>query len=106
MLHIYSALSLEIGFKFNVKKSVCIAYGKNAKDKLFSLTLDNKHLEWINELVYLEVKLVSGKVFCVNADVQRCKFFASVNQVITQGRGLSEEILMHVLKTQCVPILI
>ena len=45
------------------------------------------------------VKLVSGKVFCANADVQRHKFFTSVYQVITQGRGLSEEILMHVLKT-------
>ena len=44
-------------------------------------------------------------MFCAN-DVQRRKFFASVNQVITQGKGLSEEILMHVLKTQCVPILV
>ena len=49
---------------------------------------------------------MSGKVFCANADVQRRKFFASVNQVIIQGKGLSEEILMHVLKTQCVPILV
>ena len=49
---------------------------------------------------------MSGKVFCANADAQRRKFFACVNQVITQGRGLSEEILMHVLKTQCVQILV
>ena len=63
-------------------------------------------MEWVNELVYLGVKLVSGKVFYANADVHRRKFFARVNQVIIQGRGLSEEILMHVLKTQCVPILV
>ena len=63
MLHVCIAFGLEMGFKFNVKKSVCIAYGKNVKDKLGSLILNNEHLEWVNELVYLEVKLVSGKVF-------------------------------------------
>ena len=36
---------------------------------------------------------MSGKVFCANADLERRKFFASVNKVITQGKGLSEEIL-------------
>ena len=41
---------------------------------------------------------MGGKVFCANAEVQKHKFFAIVNQVITLGRGLSEEILMHVLK--------
>ena len=93
MLHVCSAFGLEMGFNSNVKKSVCIAYGKNFKDKLGSLILNNEHLEWVNELLYLGVKLLSGKVFCANADVQRRKFFASVNQVIThQGKGLSEEI--------------
>ena len=55
MLLVYNVFGLEMGLKFNVKKSVCIAYGKNAKDKLVGLTLDNEHLEWINELVYLGV---------------------------------------------------
>ena len=49
---------------------------------------------------------MSEKVFCANADIQRRKFLVSVNQVITQGKCLSEEILMHVLKTHCVPILV
>ena len=45
MLHVCSAFGLEMGFKFNVKKSIFIAHGKNAKDKLVSLILDNEHLE-------------------------------------------------------------
>ena len=49
---------------------------------------------------------MSGKVFCADADVQRRKFFTSVNQVIIQGKGLSEEILMHVLQTQCISTLV
>ena len=106
MLHVVSAFGLKMGFKFNVKKSVCIVYGKNIKDKLGILILNNEHLEWVNELVYLGVKLVSEKVFCANTDVQRRKFFASINQVITQGKGLSEEILMRILKTQCVKMLV
>ena len=53
MLHVCSAFGLEMGFNLNVKKSVCIAYGKNFKDKLGSLILNNEHLEWVNELLYL-----------------------------------------------------
>ena len=69
MLHVCSAFGLEMGFKFNVKKSVCIANGTNGKDKLGSLILNNEYLEWLTELVQLGVKLVSGKVFCTNANV-------------------------------------
>ena len=57
MLHVCSAFGLEMGFKFNVKKSFCITYGKNVEDKSGSLILNNEHLEWVNELVYLGVKL-------------------------------------------------
>ena len=50
MLHVCSAFGLEMGFEFNVKKSVCIAHGKNVKDNLDSLIFNNEHLEWVNEL--------------------------------------------------------
>ena len=48
MLHVCSAFGLEMDFELNVKKSVCIAFGKNVKDKLGSLILNNEHLEWVN----------------------------------------------------------
>ena len=49
MLYVCSAFGFEINFKFNVKESVCTAYGKNVKDKLGSLILNNEHLEWVHE---------------------------------------------------------
>ena len=48
---------------FNVKKSKSMVIGKSLTDAQFApLTLNNEHLEFVNEYKYLGVQLRAGKV--------------------------------------------
>ena len=54
---------------------------------------------------YLGVNKCNGKDFCTDCEERQRKFCAVVNGVISNKFALSEECYIHILRTQCIPIL-
>jgi hypothetical protein len=87
---------------FNGKKSCCLAIGKGFEDVIGDIMIGNDGISWVSECVYLGVKL---RVFTTMVDNNKRKFFAAFNDIVFNGRFLSEECLMELFVKQCVPIL-
>ena len=47
----------------------------------------------------------NGKFFSCSIDDHRRKFVVSVNSVISKCDNMSEEVVLHIVKIQCQPIL-
>ncbi len=62
-------------------------------------------VKWSNECTYLGIKLCSNRKFKCCVDERRRKFCAAVNSVISKSYNMSEEVVVHVVKMQCLPIL-
>ena len=64
-------------------------------------------LTWINELRYLGVYIVKSSVFrCSFEFAKRC-FYRAANAIFGKiGRIASEEVLLHVVKYKCLPVLL
>ena len=95
-----------LGFTFNAKKSCCFIIGADPnRINLPDMHIQNGAILWVNECKYLGLVLVSGRKFTCRLEDQRRRFCKAVNSVICNGKGLSEEILLSVIRAQCLPIL-
>ena len=70
------------------------------------MNLYNSFINWVLEAKYLGVTVCSGLSFMNNVHEQRRKFCGVANKIIFQGKGLSEEIIMQIIKVQAFPILL
>jgi len=91
---------------FNNLKSYAMVFGKQCNlEQLFCLNVANKSIKWVQSCLYLGVKLVSHKHFLTDVEERKRKFFAAVNNVLTNAYYLSEECLVELIQKQCFPIL-
>ena len=106
MLDICTQFANENCLTFNTQKSYCMIFG-NAVDlnKLLSVSIASKAIAWVDSCCYLGNKLISGKRFLIDVHDRKRKFFGAVNNVLSNGRGLSEECLIELIHKQCLPIL-
>ena len=72
-------------------------------NKLLCVGITSKAIVWVDSCSYLGIKLISEKSF--SNDVQNRKFFGAVNNILSNGRILSEECLIELIHKQCLPIL-
>ena len=67
------------------------------------------HLPWTKEVKYLGIYLVSSKRFKICTEHSRCSFYSCrvANAIFGRiGRIATEEVVLHLLLTKCVPILL
>jgi hypothetical protein len=105
MLDICVNFANDNDIKFNHSKSHLFQVGLSAEVILPRLCLGCNDLEWVSELKYLGVLLLSGKRLCVNTDLNCRKFLGSSFALMQKCGGLSEEILCKLIMTHCVPFL-
>ena len=106
MLDLCFEFANDNGLKFNSVKSGCLVFGKGFDNcKLADMTIGNECINWVPSYMYLGLKIVSGRQFSVDVDGRRSKFCAAVNSVLSHKTSLSEECIMHIIKTQCLPVL-
>jgi exonuclease III len=106
MLNICCEFGKENGLAFNAKKSLCMMFGKRLSNSpLPMMFIDGMEIKWCDECTYLGIKLCSNKSFKCSADERKRKFCAAVNSVISKSSNMSEEVIVHVIKMQCLPIL-
>ena len=106
MLDVCSEFNNDVSLLFNAVKSNLLAYGVSADFvSLPEVFLHGELVSWKDELLYLGICLIARRYFKCDVRGLCRKFCVASNQVLRQGSKLSEEVLVHIINTQCVPIL-
>ena len=71
------------------------------------MTLDGSPIPWVDKLVYLGIQFSSGRNLRVDLHKSKLAFFRSFNSIMAKiGSTASEEVLLHLLSTKCMPSLL
>ena len=97
----------DLGLSFNPLKSKVLIFSKK---KVYFLTLmpislNGNDVEYVTSISYLGVSIVSDRGFCVSAANELRAFYRAANSILTTIQKPSEEIVMQLLYTNCVPII-
>ena len=107
MLNLCFNFGYENDLMFNANKSVLISIGKMYNSVCdVNLNIGNGTIKWMSTCNYLGVKICSGKTFHTDCEERRRKFCIAANCIILNSKLLTQECYMHILKTQCLPILL
>jgi len=70
-------------------------------------TLNGSELIWVKELRYLGIYLVSSNNLKCNYANAKKAFYRSFNAIFgCVGRSAPEEVVMHLVKVKCLPVLL
>ena len=71
------------------------------------VSLSGNVLQWVTSFKYLGIVIVSGKRFRCLFDACKKKFFGSFNAIFGRvGRLASEDVILHLTRTKCLPVLL
>ena len=71
------------------------------------VSLSGSVLKWVDSCRYLGVFLISGRTFKCSISNAKSRFFRAFNAVFSKiGRTASEETVLTLLKSKCIPILL
>ena len=59
------------------------------------LRMGAMNIPWCNNFQYLGVMLVSGKSFNIDVEINRTKFLANFDAILSRCLALSEKVEMH-----------
>lgn len=107
LLHICERELKWIDMSINVKKSCCIRIGPRFGAQCCSISTSNgDFLPWVTNLRYLGIYLTSARVFTCSFDQAKCAYFRSLNAIFGKiGRIASEEVVLQLVSSKCLPIL-
>lgn len=96
-----------LGLTFNPKKSKILVFSKKKLDlsTLKPILLNNSVVEYVTSIKYLGVTLVSDKGLSFSATSSIHSFYRAANSILTSLNKPNDEVLIHLLYTNCVPIL-
>ena len=97
----------ELDLAINVKKSVCIRIGPRCRSPCVPLVMsDGSELCWVESVRYLGVFITRSCHFC-SFDNAKKSFYRSFNAIFGKiGRIASADVVMHLIKSKCIPILL
>ena len=105
MLDTCYACSVELGIKFNAKKSALFVVGKACDVSIDPLNIGNDQVSWHKSIKYLGVQFESGRVLQTNNDIVVRKFYAAANATCSHVKFASEISVLFLMETFCLPIL-
>ena len=91
--------------KFNVGKTKIIVFGKIHKSvhTLAKIIVNGEAIDYIDSCRYLGFYVVSSTHFKVSVNEDLRGFFGSVNSILSSVQKPKENVLMHLLFSNCVP---
>jgi len=91
----------------NVKKSCCIRIGPRFNIQCTAIsTINGNLLPWVTELRYLGIYLINSRVFSCSYDQAKRAYYRSLNAIFGKvGRIASEEVVLQLVSSKCLPIL-
>ena len=102
-----AAFCTKLGLAFNPKKSRILVFGKEKIDltKLKPILLNNSVVDFVTSIKYLGVTIVSDNGLCFSATCDIRSFYRASNSILTSLNKPSDKVLIHLLYTNCVPII-
>ena len=95
------------GLSFNTKKSkVMVFSNKNVNlDDLKPVYLDGKAIDYVTSIRYLGTTVASSPGLIFSARDDLLNFYRSANSILNAVQKTKDEVLIHLLYTNCVPTL-
>ncbi len=92
----------------NVKKSVCTRIGPRCNAPCANIvTSDGSSLQWVDSIRYLGVFISRHRFFKCSLHQAKQSFFRSFNSIYGRiGNSASEEVILSLIKSKCVPCLL
>ena len=108
---LFSACESELiwlDMKINIKKSCCIRIGPRYDVTCSPITsVDGQQLPWVSEIRYLGTYIISNRQFKGSFSNAKQSFYRAANAIFGKiGRIASEEVLLELIRSKCLPILI
>ena len=97
-----------LDMSINSKKSCCIRIGPRCNSKCSNLTTScGSDLPWVTDIKYLGVHLVQSRIFKCSFHNAKKAFHRALNAVYGRvGRFASEEVVINLVYSKCLPILL
>ena len=94
--------------RINSSKLMCIRFGRRFDSTCAKLiTINGDSLEWVDSCRYLGVYFKSGRSFRHSYDKSKYSFFRAFNAILSKvGRTASEETIVSLIRSKCLPILL
>ena len=96
-----------LDMSININKSCCLRIGPRFDTQCCAIsTTSGISLPWVNELKYLGIYLVSSRNFSCSFDQAKRAYYRSLNAIFGKiGRIASEEMVLQLVASKCLPIL-
>jgi hypothetical protein len=108
LLHIVELELEQLDMQINVMKSHCMRIGPRHDVACCTIiTRNGIALEWVDTIRYLGIELVSGKNFTCLYSKAKQSFYRAFNSIFGKvGRLASEEVVLELVETKCLPIML
>ena len=92
----------------NSEKSCCLRVGSRCDRPCNNSCTSGGHLiPWVDEMRYLGLFIVRSHTFKCSLDHAKRLFYRAVNGIFGRiGRTASEEVILELIKSKCLPILL
>ena len=106
-MNICSGEITKIGLNVNCSKTFCLRVGSRHAVRPSSIFIDSKKVEWVNEICYLGLSIVSARSFKINLQNRKQKFFRSLNAIFGKiGGSTSPAVVISLVESYCVSVLL
>jgi hypothetical protein len=97
-----------IDMLINVKKSVCTRFGSRFNKPCAELVSNHGgSIKWSTHCDYLGIQFISGCAFRCKHDDAKSRFFRAFNAIYSKvGRFSSEDVMLSLIRSKCIPILL
>jgi hypothetical protein len=96
-----------LDMSINVSKSCCMRIGPRFRVQCSTIsTINGDSLPWVLELRYLGIYLSSSRIFSCSLDQAKRAYYRALNAIFGKvGRVASEEVVLQLVSSKCLPIL-
>ena len=97
-----------LDMSINYKKSCCLRIGPRYDVKCADVvSLSGRVLSWVCELRYLGIYVLSSRQFKISLQNAKRSFYRAANSIFGKiGRIASEEVIIDLVKSKCIPALL
>jgi len=97
-----------LDMSINFSKSCCLRIGPRCDIPAAGVnSLSGQSLPWVNEMRYLGVYIVRSRSMKCSLDACKRGFYRTANSIFDKiGRTASEEVVLQLISTKCMPILL
>jgi hypothetical protein len=97
-----------LDMNINFKKTCCVRVGPRCNVECLNITTADGHvLPWVDEVKYLGIVILRSRVFKCSFDQAKRAFYRSLNAIFGRvGRLASEEVLLQLVNSKCLPVLL